>query len=43
MPNAIVNIERNGVAFQQPQYNTQVLYFPGLIAKKKVKSLPATA
>jgi len=43
MPNSIVNIERNGVAFQQPQYNTQVLYFPGLIAKKKVKSLPATA
>lgn len=43
MPNSIVNIERNGVAKQQSQYTTKVLYFPGLNARKKVKSLSATA
>lgn len=40
--NAIVNIERNGVAIQQPQHLRQRECSPVLIAMKKVKSHIAT-
>ena len=39
MPNAIVNVERTGVAYQQSQHIRQLVCFLRLIARKEVKSL----
>ena len=39
LPNAVVNIERNGVVKRQSQYTEWSVYFKVLIAMKWVKNL----